>query len=120
MLKNHAGTKETDAGGHLCGHARRVTAAAACHGQFADQHEQGGTKCHQRIGTNAGAAGAQLAFEPYQCAQCRAKHNAYEAVEHNGKGNCGEHKIHLLKSRRQELPAHPTAGIRCPQLRWEG
>lgn len=42
-------------------------------------------------------SGAQLAFEPYQCAQCRAKHDAYGAVENNGQRKRGEHEIHLLK-----------------------
>ena len=42
-------------------------------------------------------SGAQLAFEPYQRAQCRAKHNAYGAVENDGQRKRGEHEIHLLK-----------------------
>ena len=37
-------------------------------------------------------SGAQLAFEPYQRAQCRAEHNAYGAVENNGQRKRGEHE----------------------------
>lgn len=62
-------------------------------------------------------SGAQLAFEPYQRAQCRAEHNAYGAVENDGQRNVVNMRIHLLKSRRQELPARPTAPARLPQLR---
>ena len=65
--------------------------------QRVGQHEQGGSQCHQRVGADAGASGAQLAFEPYQCAQCRAKHDAYGAVENDGQRKRGEHEIHLLK-----------------------
>ncbi|MBD9019703.1 MAG: hypothetical protein EGR18_03585, partial [Bifidobacterium breve] len=62
-------------------------------------------------------SGAQLAFEPYQCAQCRAKHDAYGAVENNGQRKRGEHEDSPPEKRRQELPAHPTAPARLPQLR---
>ncbi|MDN4189034.1 hypothetical protein DDA71_01085 [Bifidobacterium longum subsp. longum] len=37
-------------------------------------------------------SGAQLAFEPYQRAQCRAEHNAYGAVENDGQRKRGEHE----------------------------
>ncbi|RDX33270.1 hypothetical protein CE167_01930 [Bifidobacterium breve] len=62
-------------------------------------------------------SGAQLAFEPYQCAQCRAKHDAYGAVENNGQRKRGEHEDPPPEKGRQELPAHPTAPARLPQLR---
>lgn len=63
-------------------------------------------------------SGAQLAFEPYISAP-NAVPSTMRTVQSRmmARENVVNMRIHLLKSRRQELPAHPTAPTRLPQLR---
>ena len=48
--------------------------------------------------------GRATGVRAYQCAQCRAKHDAYGAVENNGQRKRGEHEDSLLKKGVRNFP----------------